>query len=64
MSDDFPTLSEVGDANIRQRFKRIGEKKEHQYQLQRMTEQCTSLLFGEPVDYYHNYLENRVEGGE
>jgi hypothetical protein len=40
MSTDNPTLSEVGDANIRQR---------------------TERLFGEPLDYYLNYLDNEYE---
>jgi hypothetical protein len=40
MSSDTPTLSEVGEQNIRERQER---------------------KFGEPVDYYYNYLESKYE---
>ena len=39
MSTDNPTLSEVGDANIRERAEK----------------------YGEPLDYYLNYLDNEYE---
>ena len=42
MSSDFPTLSEVGESNIREREER----------------------YGEPEDYYWNYLENKFERGD
>ena len=42
MSTDNPTLSEIGEQNIRERAEK----------------------YGEPVDYYLNYLDNEYERGE
>jgi hypothetical protein len=42
MSEEIPTLSEIGEQNIRERAEK----------------------YGEPVDYYLNYLDNEYERGE
>jgi hypothetical protein len=47
LSEDNPTLSEIGEQNIRDYQQRKGEN-----------------IFGEPVDYLQNYLDNKYERGE
>jgi hypothetical protein len=45
MTDDHPTFAEIGESNIRQR--ELRELREQEY--------------GEPVNYYLNYLDNEAE---